>query len=94
MHKIDRHTQDRKSPHYKIWRRAVLKRDKHICQMPGCKKKNTLQVHHIMRYSDAPLMRYLISNGITLCYAHHKQVNKNECFYILLFTRIVQGKKK
>ena len=38
---------DYSDPIYKDFRKSVLKRDKFKCQMPGCKNKKNLQVHHI-----------------------------------------------
>lgn len=80
------------SDEYKKWRRAVMKRDKHRCQMPSC-SKNAKQAHHIIRWSDSPYLRYVPDNGIALCYDCHKQVTTNESNYIMMFTRIVQAKK-
>lgn len=76
-----------------VWSRAVRSRDKHKCQFPGCKCKGT-EAHHIIRYADAPLLRYNIFNGITLCRKHHKLVTGKEQIYILLFSSIVNDNNK
>lgn len=81
IHKLD--------SNYKTWRRQVLSRDRHKCQMPGCNCKIKLQAHHIRRWADCVLTRYEVSNGITLCRDCHKRIYNNETAYILLFTRIV-----
>lgn len=77
------------TPEYTAWRAAVLKRDGHKCQMPNCKKRRRLQVHHIRRWADSPSLRYSVSNGISLCYQHHKSVKNKEHHYITLFTYII-----
>lgn len=79
------------TPEYKTWRKAVLKRDKRTCQMPGCKSKRRLQVHHIMTWAHAPRLRFEVSNGITLCRKCHDSIRKRERSYANLFTKIVQS---
>jgi len=82
------------SEEYKEWRKAVLKRDKNRCQMPGCtyRRKRHLQVHHIQRWADSPWLRFEVQNGITLCKACHYSIRNNERFYISTFMGIVEGK--
>ncbi len=79
-------------PVYAEWRKRVLSRDKYTCQMPNCKKKKNLQVHHIKKWSSASTLRFEIDNGITLCYNCHKEVTNNENFYEPLFQQIVREK--
>ena len=69
---------------YKEWRNRVRSRDKYTCQMPGCKRKKCLQVHHIRKWSEASTLRYDVDNGITLCRNCHKQISKSESFYLCL----------
>lgn len=80
-------------PVYKEWRQRVLKRDKFTCQMPNCKCKRSLQVHHIQKWSSASALRYDVSNGIALCRKCHSEVNRNEVYYQGLFMDIVRRKK-
>lgn len=84
---------DYDDPVYKAWRAAVRRRDRSTCQMPGCKRKRRLQVHHIQKWSTNPSLRFDINNGITLCYDCHKDVTKNEHHYISLFLEII-GRKR
>ena len=77
-------------PIYKEWRRRVRKRDKNKCQMPNCKCKRRLQVHHIRGWASAAYLRYDEDNGITLCYDHHKEVTGHEQLYERLFQEIVR----
>jgi 5-methylcytosine-specific restriction endonuclease McrA len=78
-------------PIYKDWRKKVLRRDSYKCQMPGCKRRGKrMQVHHIQKWSAASSLRYETSNGITLCWDCHKEVNGKEGIYSGLFYGIVQ----
>jgi len=79
-------------PVYKEWRKKVLSRDGHKCQMPRCKHKKYLQVHHIRKWSSAASLRFELDNGITLCARCHKEVNTNEALYESLFHQIVSRK--
>ena len=92
-----RYKNSREDPGYEEFRQAVLKRDKHKCQMPGCKKRTSrkwLQVHHIIPYSAAASLRTEPDNGITLCYGCHKKIGKKETYYGKLFIMIVQRNKE
>ena len=55
----------------KIWQRAVKKRDKFTCKKCGTKNRRLLQVHHIRRRADFPMLTMEINNGITLCKKCH-----------------------
>ena len=79
-------------PIYKEWRRKVLRRDSYKCQMPGCNRRGKrMQVHHIQKWSSASSLRYDASNGITLCWDCHNEVNGKEEMYIRLFYNIIQS---
>ena len=77
-------------PVYKEVRKRVLKRDKHKCQMPDCKKKRRLNVHHIERWVDAASLRYETFNMITLCRTCHDLIKDKESHYAPLFMAIVR----
>jgi 5-methylcytosine-specific restriction endonuclease McrA len=77
-------------PVYKQVRSNVLKRDKKVCQMPGCTCKRKLEVHHISKWSSSPSLRYEESNMITLCSICHKSIKNKEDFYVSLFIQIVK----
>lgn len=78
-------------PAYADFRKAVLKRDKRKCAMPGCGKKTQLQVHHIRKWSRASALRYEVSNGITLCRQCHDRIKGHEEQYEHFFRVIVDG---
>lgn len=77
-------------PVYKEVRKRVLKRDKHKCQMPDCKKRRRLNVHHIERWADAASLRYETFNMITLCRTCHDSIKDKESHYVPLFMDIVR----
>lgn len=81
-------------PEYKKMRAQVRKRDKNKCQLCGSKKRFSLQVHHIQRFSDNIAGRYDPDNGILLCKDCHKMVTGREHFYAPLFCEIIAHNKK
>lgn len=64
----------RKSREYRVWRKAVLRRDKKRCRR--CGKKKNLEVHHKRSFATKEFLRYTMSNGITLCERCHKMIHK------------------
>lgn len=63
---------------YKNWRNAILKRDKYSCRIQDENCCNQLEVHHLLRWADYPGLRYVITNGITLCKNHHPRKKSDE----------------
>ncbi len=56
----------RESLEYKEWRTAVFKRDNYTCQ--NCDSRGgSLNADHIMPFSLYPELRFVVSNGRTLC---------------------------
>lgn len=76
-----------KDPRYVQFRREVKKRDGNMCQM--CKTTKRLKVHHIKRWADAPGLRFMTQNGITICYTCHERITGNEDAYRSMFTMMV-----
>lgn len=66
---------------YKKWRKEVYERDGYLCQK--CHQKDMrLNSHHIKNYINNKDLRFIVSNGITLCKKchiefHHIYGNKN-----------------
>jgi hypothetical protein len=55
-------------------RRAVLLRDQHRCQAPGCRNATFLDLHHVqLRSEGGP---NVLGNIITLCGSHHRAVHR------------------
>ena len=73
-----------------VWRKLVLERDKMKCQIGNRDCKGSLTVHHILRYSEFPELRYEPNNGITLCRHHHPLKREHEKSLIPVFTKLVQ----
>ncbi len=61
--------------HFREWRRAVFLRDNYICQDCGDNKGGNLTAHHIKSFALFPMLRYDITNGITLCRKCHKKTD-------------------
>ncbi len=60
---------------YRIWRDKVFERDNYTCQECG-ERGEKLNAHHIKSWKEYQKLRYLISNGITLCRECHKNIHK------------------
>lgn len=63
---------ERGSPRYRAWRDAVYRRDNWMCVMCGrhCQQGN-IAADHIVPWDEAPDLRYVVSNGRTLCRSDH-----------------------
>ena len=70
-------TVNRDSAEVRLWRKAVLKRDKFTCRSCG-ESKESLDAHHIVRWVDAPHMRVCVENGVALCRLCHINTHKNK----------------
>lgn len=81
-------------PQYKKWRQLVYKRDKFTCQWPGCNSKRKINAHHIKTWANYPGLRFVVDNGITLCYQHHKMISGMEESYEIPFLRILASKNE
>ena len=66
----------RASFEYKLWRKSVFKRDNWTCLVCG-QVGGELNAHHIKSFKDYPVLRFEISNGITMCRKCH-QIGKKE----------------
>jgi transposase-like protein len=71
-------------------KRSILSRDEHRCQMPGCRSYEDLrlEIHHIVSIRDGG--ETSLSNAVTLCRQHHREITGREKEYILLFQEIVK----
>lgn len=85
---------DYQDPHYKKFRNEVLKRDKHTCQMCKTKNKRSLQVHHLLRWADAPTLRYDRENGICLCKKCHEQITGYENIYATYLYELIKTNER
>ena len=53
------------------WRKEVLNRDGHACVK--CGETEGLEAHHVVRWADAPNLRVVPENGMTLCARCHRK---------------------
>lgn len=66
----------RRSAELRKWRLAVYKRDGYRCQ--DCGTRNELHAHHIKYWSTHPELRFVVSNGVTVCIdCHGKRHGRN-----------------
>lgn len=80
-----------RSPEYKEWRKAVLKRDNYICQM--CEiGGGELQSHHIKPKCKFPELKLEVSNGVCLCHTCHNLTKNNEQNFEQQFLNIINNK--
>lgn len=61
---------ERNDTEVRKWRRAVFERDGRRCV--SCGSDDQLEAHHINRWVDAPWLRVVVDNGMTLCEACHR----------------------
>jgi hypothetical protein len=70
---------DRHSAASRRWSREVRSRDGFICQK--CfSVKGKLHAHHIKSWKDNEVLRFDVSNGITLCIPCHKLEHKDDIY--------------
>lgn len=86
-------------PKHKKWAKKVKIKDNFTCQV--CNKKNVyLNSHHIYSFDIFVDLRFVVSNGITLCEFHHKMFHeiygsgRNTEFQFSEFLKIIKIIKK
>jgi hypothetical protein len=63
-----------------LWSRAVKLRDNNQCRVIGCGSDSGLQSHHVFADRMHGSTRYMLSNGIALCFFHHYPMgHSNPC---------------
>lgn len=61
----------RHSVEYRLWRESVFNRDNWVCQFCG-ERGGELNADHIKPFAHHPELRFVLSNGRTLCVECHK----------------------
>lgn len=72
------------------WRRRVLRRDGK-CYFCNTTIDKRLDAHHIRRKKLYPKMRYLISNGMSLCRRCHNRIRNREEMYAPLLENAIRS---
>lgn len=69
----------RTSLDFVLWRKAVFERDNYTCQICGCRngdgRAHELHAHHIRRFATYPPLRFVVSNGTTVCKDCHPKAD-------------------
>jgi hypothetical protein len=78
---------------YHYWRKGVRIRDSFKCRLESDECFGRFEVHHILKWSDHPDLRYDINNGISLCQFHHPTAMDEEKRLIPLFQELVSVSK-
>ena len=79
---------------YKYWMLEVKKRDGWKCRLLSSDCKGRLESHHIFNWNDYPELRYILTNGITLCAFHHPRGRENEKRMIPIFQELLSVSKE
>lgn len=79
----------RRSSRYKDWSKNIRNRDKHKCRLSNNECLGRLEIHHIFSFTYYPELRYLLTNGITLCHFHHPRKMEEEKRLAPLFQELV-----
>lgn len=67
----------RKNKEYNQWRTKVFERDSYTCKHCG-QVGGKLNAHHIKHFAKYKKLRYVVSNGITLCEKCHRKEHKKK----------------
>lgn len=80
---------DRGGPLHKRWSKDIKKRDGWKCKLSSKECILPLQAHHIVSWSENVELRYVLSNGITLCKFHHPTKKLEEKQLAPLFRKLI-----
>lgn len=77
---------------YKDWMLKVKNRDNWKCMLNSDECSGRLEAHHIFNWVDYPELRYILSNGITLCRFHHPIKRLEEIRMRIIFQELLELK--
>lgn len=83
--------EERNNPNDKQWKYAVYKRDNFKCRLNDKNCSGKIVAHHILAWRKYPELRFVVSNGITLCKFHHPLKEKDENNMIPIFKNIIMS---
>ena len=72
----ERNNRQKNNLKHRAWRIEIFKRDDYICQICG-QHGGKLEAHHIKSFKEYESLRYVNSNGVTLCKKCHKEIHDN-----------------
>ena len=61
---------------YKKWKQKIFEEQGYYCQK--CFSPNEIQIHHILKKSKYPALKYDTENGFVLCHKCHVEEHKYE----------------
>lgn len=73
------------------WSMSVKGRDNWKCQLSDKNCSGRIEAHHIYSWNEFPELRYQLSNGISLCHAHHPRRRDDERRMIPIFIKMVSN---
>ena len=79
---------------YMDWRKDIKNRDNWKCRLLSANCIGQLEAHHIFNWIDYPELRYVLTNGITLCAFHHPRGREEEKRMIPIFQELLSVSKE
>lgn len=76
---------------YREWMMNVKSRDNWTCRIDNENCSGRLEAHHILDWVNYPELRYSLTNGVTLCQAHHPRGRAKEKRFVSLVTTLIDG---
>lgn len=81
--------EDRRTTAHLEWSKLVKERDNWKCKLENGECVGRLEAHHIIPWGENKELRFIISNGITLCKYHHPHGRKKEKEFESIFMELV-----
>lgn len=95
--KIERLEKKNSKEIYKQWAKAIKERDNYTCQVCKTDHRNSdpraIQAAHILSKENYPELKLDMMNGITLCFACHKNAKISSHLDGFVFVRWLQNNK-
>jgi hypothetical protein len=79
---------------YRVWRQAVLERDRgrcRWCESEGVVTYRPLEIHHIVPVSADVALVFAVTNGIALCKPHHDVTRGVEDIYARQLAQLIDA---
>ena len=79
---------------YREWMFSIKNRDGWKCRLFNDDCSGRLESHHIFNWIEYPELRYILTNGITLCAFHHPRGREEEKRMIPIFQELLSVLKE